>query len=140
MIAEKAADMIKGRQLEPYEPDHGSGATTPASGSAPLGSYAIRPASVRTAGPEQAPQLRRALGAQSGPKPAITRQVVDLEFERRANQSRPGEHYALQLDSLWLQPPPSGPYHLQQQQAHYQFVHNKYADSAMAGGILKRIS
>lgn len=23
MIAEKAADMIKGRQLEPYEPDHG---------------------------------------------------------------------------------------------------------------------
>lgn len=125
MIAEKAADMIRGRQLEPYEPDHGS--ATPAFAATHY-SAAFRPAPMPPAAHS------RALGlAGAGDQVGAAGQRHVRAHDAVAGHGRHQRHQFNYTDLRHL----NQDQHLRQ---HHQFVHNKYANSFVAEAIMKRMA
>jgi len=101
MIAEKAADMIKGRQLDPYEPEHGE-----------QGESVVAPTRLR------APLVR---GAHSRSMASVAAPPAPAH-----NLSETAQHQHLHLN-------------LNHNHHHHQFIHNKYASSAMADSIMRKM-
>lgn len=120
MIAEKAADLIKGRKIEPYEPDHGADNNEVVELSRARGS--LRGAYSRAA--------QSTLAAPSGMR-ADKFNTTFAEHQQQHERSIPDanqqqhHHHHQNLD-------------LNHNHHHHQFMHNKY-DSSIMSEIIKKM-
>lgn len=164
MIAEKAADMIKGRQLEPYEPDHG--ATSPAQAAAQYSAVAPnKPQQPLPSASSLRAQYTRSLESNrmydaypnglSQQAATASNDIVDRKAQRTAKQplesvadlNKLNHQHQLYNYTEHHHHQPDG-YHyplldqfgqMQPVHQHHQFVHNKYADSLVASNIMNQM-
>lgn len=126
MIAEKAADMIKGRQLEPYEPEQGADSDSrhrsPLRGahSRSVHSLAQAPSNLHQSQPNKAhkPQQHHQQLSAAASHPMVS-------------SVNPPHHAHLNSQHLDLNHNIHHPNH--------HFIHNKYGSSVVAESIIKKM-
>lgn len=119
MIAEKAADMIKGRQLEPYEPDHGeSGDSRTRHAPSPY----LRGAHSRSV-PISVSAPVAATNAAASAATAAAAAAATANYTKPASYLLNGQQH---LD-------------LNHNHHHHQFMQSKYGSSIMAENIIKKM-
>lgn len=147
MIAEKAADMIRGRQLQPYEPNHGaSGGSSSASSNNRYDESRLR---LHFRAPSMS-QPDDSIGEsidrvdQLTQDPLRAKRSLDIESDissETSNAVLTRQKLAMNFTdtSYHSDPIHSVPFHhqYQHQHHHHQFIESKYGNSIMAGNIIK---
>lgn len=128
MIAEKAADMIKGKQLDPYEPDQGKADEAAA---AAASHQHLRQAQARSSAPAPSPPTSSSSSSSSSGQqqqaPSLAaRSLPAAKVDQQLNQTSPASVYLAALNQI-------------NQEQHHQFMHAKYGSSMIGDKIIERI-
>lgn len=125
MIAEKVSDMIKGKQLDPYEPDQGKESDESYAASSPLHRAHSRSAAAAPSNPAPSKNSN-----QKQQPPMAARSAPEAKQQQQqpipSNQTTTTTVYLQALNQL-------------NQEHHNQFMHAKYGSSIIGDGIMKRI-